>query len=419
MVWWLLTMIFGSGTMTLVVVTAVGLSVMSQQMGPLGQFAMQACAPSGSTGSTGVVQASAKKNSIPKNYFEYYKRIGEEENIPWQVLAAIGKIETDHGRTTLKGMRRGEENYAGAGGPMQFLQTSWAGAAGGSGYGDDGNGDGKEDRYDPQDAILGAANHLRGSIGKANPKDGPPRGPLSENDIRNAVHRYNPGNYTPQSNPYVRDVLAVRDKYLKGDYSLGPPNYVNMPRCAAGSGLAAGSFGQQIAYAAARWTMEDSSAPTPPQRVGGKTPYSWGGGTENGPWDPGKGRGAGFKGFDCSSLAMYAVYQASKKKIKIARTTQAQWSQGIGKKIPRSGPFAPGDLLYFGGPPPTHVAIYYGQENGTHWMVEAKRTGTFVMFSKFTPGSNFLGALRFSGQKSSGTIRAMAPAGAGAGTGAA
>lgn len=65
------------------------------------------------------------------------------------------------------------------------------------------------------------------------------------------------------------------------------------------------------------------------------------------------------------------------------------------------------------------MAIYYGQENGTHWMVEAKKTGTFVMFSKFTPGSNFLGALRFSGQKSSGTIRAMAPAGAGAGTGAA
>lgn len=135
MVWWLLTMIFGSGTMTLVVVTAVGLSVISMKMGPLGQFAMQACAPSGSTGSTGVVQASAKKNSIPENYFEYYKRIGEEENIPWQVLAAIGKIETDHGRTTLKGMRRGEENYAGAGGPMQFLQTSWAGAAAGAGTG--------------------------------------------------------------------------------------------------------------------------------------------------------------------------------------------------------------------------------------------------------------------------------------------
>lgn len=164
--------------------------------------------------------------------------------------------------------------------------------------------------------------------------------------------------------------------------------------------------------------MEDKNAPTPPGRVGGKIPYSWGGGTENGPWDPGQGRGAGLKGFDCSSLAMYAVYQASKRKIKISRTTQDQWRDGIGTKISRSGPFAPGDLLYFGGPPPTHVAIYYGQENGVHWMVEAKKTGTFIMFSKFAPGGNFLGAIRFTGKKSPGTIRAMAPAGATAGAGA-
>lgn len=73
--------------------------------------------------------------------------------LDWAIVAAIGKIETDHGRSTLPGVRSGE-NGSGAGGPMQFLAPTWAA------YGVDGDKDGNADRYNPVDAIYGAANYL-------------------------------------------------------------------------------------------------------------------------------------------------------------------------------------------------------------------------------------------------------------------
>src|SRR5207302_8268223 len=42
----------------------------------------------------------------------------------WAILAAIGKIESDHGRSTKPGVHSGQ-NFAGAMGPMQFLQGTW------------------------------------------------------------------------------------------------------------------------------------------------------------------------------------------------------------------------------------------------------------------------------------------------------
>ena len=51
--------------------------------------------------------------------------------------------------------REGAVNSAGAGGPMQFLASTWAE------YGVDGDGDGALDRWDPADAIFAAANFLR------------------------------------------------------------------------------------------------------------------------------------------------------------------------------------------------------------------------------------------------------------------
>ena len=73
--------------------------------------------------------------------------------LDWSIVAAIGKIETDHGRSTLPGVKSGE-NGSGAGGPMQFLAPTWAA------YGVDGDRDGVADRYNPVDAIYGAANYL-------------------------------------------------------------------------------------------------------------------------------------------------------------------------------------------------------------------------------------------------------------------
>jgi membrane-bound lytic murein transglycosylase B len=56
---------------------------------------------------------------IPPAYLRLYRQAGARYRIPWPVLAAIGKVESDHGRTRLPGVRSGS-NWAGACGPMQI-----------------------------------------------------------------------------------------------------------------------------------------------------------------------------------------------------------------------------------------------------------------------------------------------------------
>jgi membrane-bound lytic murein transglycosylase B len=56
---------------------------------------------------------------IPADYLRLYRQAGARYQIPWSVLAAIGKVESDHGRTRLAGVRSGS-NWAGACGPMQI-----------------------------------------------------------------------------------------------------------------------------------------------------------------------------------------------------------------------------------------------------------------------------------------------------------
>ncbi|HSH58790.1 MAG TPA: lytic transglycosylase domain-containing protein [Acidimicrobiales bacterium] len=91
---------------------------------------------------------------IPAELLSVYQEAAEATcGMRWAVLAAIGKVETDHARSTLPGVHSGE-NFAGAGGPMQFLQPTW------KAYGVDGDGDDDKDRYDPVDAIWGAAKYL-------------------------------------------------------------------------------------------------------------------------------------------------------------------------------------------------------------------------------------------------------------------
>jgi membrane-bound lytic murein transglycosylase B len=56
---------------------------------------------------------------IPADYLRLYRQAGARYRIPWSVLAAIGKVESDHGRSPLPGVRSGS-NWAGACGPMQI-----------------------------------------------------------------------------------------------------------------------------------------------------------------------------------------------------------------------------------------------------------------------------------------------------------
>jgi hypothetical protein len=103
--------------------------------------------------------SAAALADIPPHLLPVYQAAAATcPGLDWTIVAAIGKIETDHGRSTLPGVHSGE-NFAGAGGPMQFLAPTWAA------YGRDGDGDGIADRYNPVDAIYGAANYLCASGG--------------------------------------------------------------------------------------------------------------------------------------------------------------------------------------------------------------------------------------------------------------
>ncbi len=92
---------------------------------------------------------------IPPFLLPIYQACGSEYGIPWEVLAAINKIETDFGRNL-------NVSSAGAVGWMQFLPSSW------KMYGLDANGDGRKDPYNPVDAICAAAHYLKVAGGQKN-----------------------------------------------------------------------------------------------------------------------------------------------------------------------------------------------------------------------------------------------------------
>lgn len=136
---------------------------------------------------------------IPAQLLPVYQAAARTRcSMPWEILAAIGKIETDHGRSTLPGVASGE-NAAGAGGPMQFLQATW------DVYGHDGDGDGIKDRYNAVDAIWGAANYLCASGASTRPEAGDAATYVLR--LQAALFVYNP------SDVYVADVLAMAATY--------------------------------------------------------------------------------------------------------------------------------------------------------------------------------------------------------------
>ena len=99
-------------------------------------------------------------------------------------------------------------------------------------------------------------------------------------------------------------------------------------------------------------------------------PYSWGGGSISGP-TLGVAQGASTKGFDCSSLMMYAFHQVG---ITLPRTSSAQAT--VGSEV--NGGLAnakAGDLLFWSNAGGVyHVAMYIGEGR----MLEAPRTGSFI-----------------------------------------
>jgi cell wall-associated NlpC family hydrolase len=251
-------------------------------------------------------------SDIPAEYLELYKEHGKKIGVQWNILAAVGKRETDHGRSTLPGVSSGT-NAAGAAGPMQFLISTWGGKARiptsseFNGYASDGDDDGVADVYNPADAILGAAKMLK--------RNGAPE------NVRQALFVYNRAWW------YVDQVEEIARQYAKSGVVKVPPQAsedCDDPLVeAAPSDLVA----KILQYALA-------------QR--GK-PYLWG--------------GTGPDSFDCSGV-IYAAYKAAG--LTIPRTTFTQWPFGV--KV-LEGEEQPGDLVFFNAGPgtspdnPGHVGL--------------------------------------------------------------
>ncbi len=112
-----------------------------------------------------------------------WQQAGAAYGIPWQVLAAINKVETNFGRNM-------GPSSAGAIGWMQFMPQTWFE------WGVDANGDGIADPWNSTDAIWSAARYLAAAGGAA--------------DLPRAIYAYNHADW------YVREVLQLADLYRNG-----------------------------------------------------------------------------------------------------------------------------------------------------------------------------------------------------------
>src|SRR4051794_34021386 len=125
-------------------------------------------APHGTCSGGGVETAlgGVATREVPADYLSLYRQAGAATGVPWSVLAAVGSIETDHGRSRAPGVRSGVNRHGCCAGPMQFNTrdgppSTW------DRYGVDGNHDGTEDVYDPEDAIPSAAAYLSALVRRA------------------------------------------------------------------------------------------------------------------------------------------------------------------------------------------------------------------------------------------------------------
>jgi hypothetical protein len=223
---------------------------------------------------------------IPADYLALYRAAAHVcRGLDWSVLAAVGKIETDHGRSPLPGVSSGE-NTMGAGGPMQFLSGTFNAIV--ARHPLPPGGANPPSRYNPHDAIYAAAYYLCDSG-------------ADHGDLHTALYAYNHADW------YVQEVLAQAAKYAA---SPSPGNCLRAPAPSLAAAAAIGFACEQLGL-----------------------PYVWGG---NGPQH-------GDAGFDCSGLTAAAYAAAG---IGLPRTADAQFRAS--PRIPGSQPLLPGDLVFYG-----------------------------------------------------------------------
>jgi len=193
------------------------------------------------TRAAGRVVSVASTNGIPDAAIGAYQRAervinaaDKSCNLPWHVVAAIGRVESDHGRyggntlgtdgiarpgiygiplngrhhtavirDTDAGQWDRDEVYDRAVGPMQIIPGTW------STVGVDADGDSERNPQDIDDAALAAAVYLCSGSDDLSTDSG----------LRAAVLRYN------HSQSYVDLVLSLMRAYQSGDF-VSVPNYV-------------------------------------------------------------------------------------------------------------------------------------------------------------------------------------------------
>ena len=190
------------------------------------------------TGNRHHVVATASTSGIPSAALAAYQRAetvinaaDKSCNLPWQLVAAIGRVESDHGRTngntldksgvarpgiygvalngknhtakirdTDGGQYDSDAKFDRAIGPMQFIPSTW------SVVGVDSDGDAQRNPQDIDDAALATAVYLCSGDDDLSTRKGQ----------RAAVYRYN------HSASYVALVLSIMNAYLDGDFTSVP-----------------------------------------------------------------------------------------------------------------------------------------------------------------------------------------------------
>ncbi|WML79866.1 lytic murein transglycosylase [Streptomyces sp. VNUA74] len=175
----------------------------------------------------------AAEAGIPATVLDAYKKAEAAVrqakpgcNLPWQLLAAIGKVESGQARggrvdasgTTIgkiigpqldgngfalikdtdDGVYDGNSSYDNAVGPMQFIPSTWAWA------GRDGNGDGKDDPNNVYDAALAAGHYLCRFTWDLS----------DQADLESAILSYN------NSQDYLNTVLSWLEHYRRGSHEI-------------------------------------------------------------------------------------------------------------------------------------------------------------------------------------------------------
>ncbi|WP_432029881.1 NlpC/P60 family protein [Streptomyces sp. 1222.5] len=279
--------------------------------------------------------STALSLAVPSEYRPLIKEAGNAcPEVTPNLLAALLTQES--------GFNPKARSPVGAQGIAQFMPSTW------ETHGVDGNGDGKRNVWDPEDAIPAAAGYLCGIAKDVDDVPGDKQSNMlaAYNAGSGAVRKY--GGVPPykETQNYVKSIRALADRPAKGGGTASPNQAANAVNAAQ-------------------------------EMIG--TPYSWGGGTAVGPstgncCSPNGSSGSTTSGFDCSGLTLYAYGKAG---IPLPRTAAQQYAAS---EPLTPGQARPGDLVFYGSNPASihHVGIYVGGG----WMIDAPRPGTRVKFDR-------------------------------------